>query len=90
MGILIARTEYGVLITHIHRIKILRSLQRLVFGAHCLENEFLEERITAENCPFFNDCFAVLEKNEWDCWFQQDGANTHTAKTTTAFLHYFF
>jgi len=58
-----------------------------VFGAHCLENEFLEEKITAENCPIFflTECFAVLEKNERDCWFQQGGATTHTAKKTTAF-----
>ena len=94
MGTLTARTEYGVLKTHMHCIKILRSRQRLVFGARCLENEFLEDKITAENCPFFffffTECFAVLEKNERDCWFQQAGATAHTAKTTSAFLHYFF
>jgi len=90
MDTLIARTEYGVLKTHIHCIKNIRSRQRLVFVAHCLENEFLEEKITPENCSFFffTECFAVLEKNERDSWFQQGGTTDHTAKTTV-FLHNF-
>jgi hypothetical protein len=63
-----------------------------VFGALCLETEFLEEKIVF----FFNDCFPVLEKNERDCCFHQNGVTAHNAKTTitttttTAFLHYFF
>lgn len=34
--------EYGVLKTNMHCMKIICIFQRLVFGAHCLENKFWE------------------------------------------------
>jgi hypothetical protein len=34
---------------------------------------------------FCTQFVAVLEENEWDCWFQQDGMRALIAKITTAF-----
>jgi len=51
----------------------------------------LEETVKAENDQnLLTQLIAVLEENEWDCWFQQDGVTTHTAKTTKAFLQDLF
>ncbi|XKL67438.1 hypothetical protein PGB90_002929 [Kerria lacca] len=33
---------------------------------------------------------ALLEKEERDCFFQQDGAPVHTSQETVTFLHEFF
>jgi hypothetical protein len=52
---------------------------------------FFEGTITAENYQnLFTQLIALLEENEQDCWYQQDGVTFHTAKTTTAFLQDFF
>jgi hypothetical protein len=52
---------------------------------------FIEERITVESYPNLLAQFIVLlETNERGCWFQQDGATFHTAKTTIAFLQDFY
>jgi hypothetical protein len=51
----------------------------------------LEETVKAENDQnLLTQLIAVLEENEWDSWFQQDGVTTPTAKTTKAFLQHLF
>jgi hypothetical protein len=52
---------------------------------------FFEEIITTQNyLSLLTQFIALLEENVRDCRFQQDGANTLTAETRTAFLQDFF
>jgi hypothetical protein len=49
-----------------------------------------EETITAESYQNILTQFsALLEQNERDCWFQQDGATAYTADIKAAFLQDF-
>jgi len=52
---------------------------------------FFTATITAGVYQYFLTMFiALLEPDERDCWFQQDNARPHTARTTKAFLKEFF
>jgi hypothetical protein len=55
-----------------------------VFGAWCLESKL------SECCSIEDTIHCSAEENEWDCWLQQDGAITHTVKTTMALSWDFF
>jgi hypothetical protein len=48
---------------------------------------FFEEAIITENYPNpLTQFIALLGETELDCWFQEDLARDHTAKTKTAFF----
>jgi hypothetical protein len=52
---------------------------------------FFEGTVKAKNDQnLLTQLIAVLEENERDCWFQQNGVATHTANTTNAFLQDLF
>jgi len=72
-------------------MKILGIRQRLVFGCKVSRKRivgplFFEETIIAENYPdLLSKFIALLLQIEQVCWFQQDWAVAHIAKTTPAF-----
>jgi hypothetical protein len=66
-----------------------------VLGVHCHEDELwdhcsLKPQLLQKIIKIFDTMNSFLEENQWDCWFQQDAANAHTAKIPTAFLQDFF
>ena len=88
--LIVKTVEYGVLKTLWHCIKIVCIYQILVFGMQYLENEivrqlFFEETVAAESYEnHVTQFIALLEENEWDCWFQHSGATASTANTAVA------
>jgi hypothetical protein len=50
-------------------------------------SHFLSETITAEHYQeFIMNLISLLEVNEQDCWFQQDGATAHTENSALQML----
>ncbi len=68
------------------------------FGVWCavsrrriVRSIFFERTVTAEvYCGIGMQFISLLEPDERDCIFQQDGATVHTAQETIAFLKDFF
>jgi hypothetical protein len=67
-----------------------RPLHSLEFGVWCAVSQwmiigsiFFSEMITAEhNQELMINFISLLEVDEQDCWFQQDGATAHATHST--------